>query len=311
MAAHLIGALLIVGVLAVLAPIQKNDASDQERRDAAEVCQRGMCLATLWSPFWLAMAVATQHLPNVPLWRIMALGLPMAAGGLLLSPVMFARGIGLGGLWRAVLALRPVVFPVALCAATITRLAGFTSLTTIQSVAIAVPPLCAIGLIGLGLRAMKSAAGDAVRCMATVADEIVLLTVALALGRVLELVLAEIGMTETIAALNPPALLLIAVTVIGITAASLAGIHQVVSMTVMLVLLAPLQSGLSDLALMEAALVGWAFASMIGVSAVSVATAGSMFRIPMEQLVLGPNLKFVAVYGCAAILALGAVNSLT
>ena len=131
---------------------------------------------------------------------------------------------------------------------------------------------------------------------------------ALALGRVLELVLAQIGMTEGIAALDPPAILLIALTVLGMTLASLAGIHQVVTMTVVLVLLAPLQSGLSDLVLMESALVGWAFASMVGVSAVSVATTGSMFRVPMEQLVIGPNLKFVAAYGLATILVLGAVN---
>jgi hypothetical protein len=307
-ASHLIGALLVVGVMAVLAPIQKKDASDGERRDAAEVCQRGMCLASLWSPFWLAMAVATQHLPAVPLWKIMALGLPMALGGLLLSHVLFARGVGLGGLWRAVRALGPIVIPVALCALVVTLLTSFTGLSTLQSVAVAVPPLCALGLVALGRRAMKSAVGSAFNGMATVADEIVLLTVALALGRVLERVLAEIGMTEWIAALDPPALLLIALTVAGITAASLAGIHQVVSMTVVLVLLAPLQSELSDLVLMESALVGWAFASMIGVSAVSVATAGSMFRVPMDQLVLGPNLKFVAVFGTAAILVLGLVN---
>ncbi len=90
---------------------------------------------------------------------------------------------------------------------------------------------------------------------------------------------------------------------------SLAGIHQIVSMTVMLVLLVPLNSGLADTVLMESALIGWAFASMIGISAVSVASAGSMFRVPLEQLVFGPNLKFVTVFGTGAILVLGAVNS--
>ncbi|NQU69165.1 MAG: hypothetical protein HQ514_01370 [Rhodospirillales bacterium] len=307
-ASHLIGALLVVGVMAVLAPIQDKDASDVERRTAAEVCQRGMCLAPLWSPFWIAMAVAFQHLPSVPLWQIMVLGLPMAVGGLLLSHVMFARGVRLADLGRAVLALSPIVLPVALCAALITLLTGFTDLSTIQAVAVSVPPLCLLGLMVLGRGAVQSAAGSAYLGIGKVGDEIVLLTVALCLGRVLEQVLAEIGVIEWIAALNPPALSLIALTVVGMTVAALVGIHQVVSMTVMLVLLVPLQSGLSDLVLLESALVGWAFSSMIGVSAVSVAMAGAMFRVPLEQLVIGPNLKFVAAYGVAAIVVLGAVN---
>ena len=56
--AHLIGALLVVGAMAVLAPIQERDASDEERRRAAESSLRGMCMAPLWSPFWIAMAIA-------------------------------------------------------------------------------------------------------------------------------------------------------------------------------------------------------------------------------------------------------------
>jgi hypothetical protein len=307
-ASHVIGALLVVGVMALLAPILGRDATPADRRSAAENCQRGMCLAPLWSPFWIAMAVAYQHLPLVPLWQIMLLGLPMAVAGLLLSHIMFARGVGLVALWRAILALRPIMVPVALCAAVITLLTSFTGLSTLQAVAVAVPPLCAAGLIVLGRRAASSAAASAYHGLANVGDEIVLMTVALALGRVLELVLAEFGVIAWIAAQNLPTLWLIALTVVGMTLTALIGVHQVVSMTVILVLLGPLQSGLSDLVLMESALVGWAFASMVGVSAVSVAMAGSMFRVPMEQLVIGANLKFVAVYGVAIILALWAVN---
>ena len=56
--AHLIGAVLVVGVMALLAPILGRDADDATRRRAAEVSQRGMCLAPLWSPFWVAAAFA-------------------------------------------------------------------------------------------------------------------------------------------------------------------------------------------------------------------------------------------------------------
>ncbi len=69
-----------------------------------------------------------------------------------------------------------------------------------------------------------------------------------------------------------------------------------------------LPSGVSQLVLMEAALVGWGFASMIGLSAVSVATAAAMFGIPLERIAYGPNLAFIAVFGVIAVATLAAVN---
>lgn len=308
-ASHLAGSILVVGVMAVLAPILGPDATDAQRRRGAEVCQRGMCLAPLWSPFWIAMAVAYQHLPAVPLWQVMALGLPMAAAGLMLSHMMFARGVGIAGLWRAVTTLGPIVPPVALCAAVITGLTSFTTLTTLQSVAVAIPLLCAGALLSQGRRILTGAVGGTWRGVASVADEVVLMTIALTLGRVLEQVLAATGATEWIGGLALPPASLIALTVVVMTLTSLVGIHQVVSMTVMLVVLVPLRSGVADLVLMESALLGWGFASMVGISAVSVAMAGSMFQVPPERLVIGPNLKFVATYGVAAIVVLALVNT--
>jgi len=36
---------------------------------------------------------------------------------------------------------------------------------------------------------------------------------------------------------------------------------------------------------------------MIGLSAVSVAAAGTMYNVPLERIAYGPNVKFVAVFG--------------
>jgi len=306
--AHLIGALLVVGAMAVLAPIQETDASHEERRAAAESSLRGMCLAPLWSPFWIAMAVAYQYLPAVPLWHIFAVGIPMAIGGLILSHLMFARGLGLARLWHAVRGLAPIAPPVALCALAISLLTSFTDLSTLESVVICIPILCGVALLASGRRALTVALGDVYRGLGTVADEIVLVTVALVLGRVLEKSVTDAGITEWIRGSDLPPESLIVITVVMITVAALAGIHQLVSITVMLVLLVPLGAELADVVLMEAALLGWAFASMIGISAVSVASAATMFRVPMDQLSFGANLKFVAVFGVAAMICLMATN---
>jgi hypothetical protein len=61
---------------------------------------------------------------------------------------------------------------------------------------------------------------------------------------------------------------------------------------------------------MEATLIGWAFSSMTGLSAVSVAVASNMFGVSLEGLAYGPNLRFVAAFGIISIIGLTALNRL-
>jgi len=307
-AGHLIGALLVVGVMAVLAPIQSRDAGDAERRRAAEATLRGMCLAPLWSPFWIAMAVSYQHLPDVELWRIMGLGLGLAALGLIAAQIVYAPNIGPRSVWRAVSGLSPIVRPVALCAAVITLLNAVTPLSSLEAVVVATPVLCALALAGGGARQMVEAMRGLQDGLGRVSDEIVLISVALVLGEVIQHAVGVAGVGDWIAAQGLAPAALIAIVIGGMTLAALCGIHQIVSITVMLALIAPLPAGPSDLVLMESALVGWAMASMIGISAVSVSVAGAMFRVPMERLVLGPNLWFAALFGALATAVLSAVQ---
>jgi hypothetical protein len=307
---HLMGALLVVGALAILAPIQGPDASERERRSAAEAAQRGMCLTPLWSPFWIAMAVAYQYVPGVPLWQVLATGLGLSVVGLVLAHMMFASELGLVRLWQAVAGLAPIVPPVALCAAVIVLVTSFSSLSTLQSVIVCTPLLCLAALAAMGGNAIVAAIRGIHRGIGGMKDEVSLVTVSLALGKVLETTLSHAGITEWVGSLHlaPETLIPIVAGVVGLT--SLIGIHQLVSITVLLVLLAPVSGGLAPVLLMEAALLGWGISSMVGITAVSVAVAGTMFRVPMDQLSFGPNLKFAAAFGVLACVIMMAANRL-
>jgi len=309
--AHFLGAVLSISVMAIFAPIIGRDAPFETRRSAAEACQRGMCLACLWSPFWIAMAFAYQHLPNVKLWQIMALGLALAAVGLIVAQLLYSRSVGIGGLWRALKGFAPVLPPLAVAAAVVLGLTAASPLTTLQSLVLGIPVLCIGGLVAQGIDRLVLALGQTQRGIGGVSGEMVLLSVALALGRVLEGVLANGALAETIARYAPPAPVVIVVIVGGITVLALAGVHQLVGATVMLAVFSNLPLGVSDLVLMEAVLMGWAFSSMCGLSAVSVAAAGTMFGVPLERVAYGANLRFLAVYGVLAVGLLAAVNVLT
>jgi hypothetical protein len=305
---NILGTALIVGVMPIFAPIVGRDAPYEARKSAAEACQRGMCLACLWSPFWLAMAISTEHLPGVPLWQIMVLGLGLCALGLTVAQLMYTPEIGIKALLQALRAFSPVVPPVAIAAAAVLGLKAVTPLTTLQCLVVGIPILCIGGLLTQSPDHLRRAVSQAGKGIGAVRGEIALLSCAFALGKVLELALQTSNIDDQITALALPAFAVIATVVIGMTVLGLAGIHQVVTVTVMLVLFGTLPIGVSDLALMQAGLLGWAFSSMTGLSAVSVATASTMFNVPLERIAYGPNIRFVVVFGLLGIAVVSGIN---
>ena len=307
---NILGAVIIVGVMAIFSPIIGRDAPFEVRKASAEACQRGMCLACLWSPFWLAMAISFEHLPNVPLWQIMTFGVALCALGLAVAQMMYTPAVGIAGLGRALGAFSPVLPPVAIAAAAVLALNAVTPLTTLQCLVVAMPTLCLISLTVQGVDHLRTAVIQAGRGMGAISGEIALLSFAFALGRVLELALQAGGVGDQVTAFAPPPIVVIASVVVGMTVLAFAGIHQVVTATVMLVLFGALPLGVSDLALMQAGLLGWSFSSMTGLSAVSVAAAATMFNVPLERIAYGSNIRFVVIFGLIGILVITAINAL-
>jgi len=234
----------------------------------------------------------------------------MAAIGMVLAHIMYARDVGLSDLWRALLGFAPIVPTVALCAALITGLSAVAGLSTLKALIATIPFLAVLTLTAASMATLRAVTTETWRGSSRISDEIIVVTAALVLGRVSQVAIGEIGIGETVAALTIPTWGVIASVIFIMTLASLVGIHQLVSMIVVLVIVVPLDTGVNDTILMEAALIGWAFASMIGLTAVSTATASAMFGVPRIQLIFGPNLAFAAVFGALSVLLLSLVNSL-
>ena len=72
--AHIIGAILQVGVFAILAPIVGKNTPEEDRESIFILAARGMALVPFWSPFIVGMALASEYLPSVPLWQPVLLG---------------------------------------------------------------------------------------------------------------------------------------------------------------------------------------------------------------------------------------------
>jgi hypothetical protein len=308
--AHVMGSILIIGAIAILAAVVSDKASDRERKAAAEASVRGLGLAALWSPFWLAMAVGYQHVPGVPLWQTLLLGLAMAAVGILIAHAMFAWESRLAGLGRAVMSLAPLAPPVAFCAALVVLAATYLPLRSIEALVVVIPAVCCAALLAEGWPRARSAFAATLRGTKDITDEIALLTAALVFGRVVEAALAGGEVSRTLAGLSMPPIAVLAALVGAVALTSLGGLHQIAAVTVAFVLVTPFRQQFADIVVLEAGLVAWALSTIIGVSAVGVTATAAFHRVPRGPMSFGPNLWFAAAFGATAVCFLAALNGL-
>ena len=307
---HLLAVVLGPGAYAITAPIIGQSKAEDEHLAAMRACHRGGGLAGLWSPFWIAMALSSQYVPGVPLWHTMALGMSMAACALTASHVLFAPEPGITLLWRALRSLQPIVPPVALCVLSVAVLSGVTVLSGLEALIVSVPILCALALLGKGRRAFVTALASTYRGTAHIGNEITILTISLALGGVIRHVFAQTGTTDWIGGLDLPAMAVIAIMIGATSLGALAGVHQIVSVSLLLSVFTDLPVRVAGVILIESTLAAWCCSSIIGLSAIMVGTATTMFRVTPGQVILGPNLRFAILFAVGCILALGGVNAL-
>ena len=304
--ANVMGSVLVVGAHAILAPVHDPNAPEPERRRVAIVALRGMGLAGLWSPFWVAMAIGLQHLPEVPLWSVMALGLALAVPALVMGQVM--AGAFQGGTRTALAALVPVVPPVAVAAATVVALTSFTPLRPLEALLLGIPAVCAAAQLPLGRVAVREIVRVSYDRTPSVLGELVIVTCAFVLGRVL-----VGGLGDLDPALWPgpgmlPAPAIVAIVIVVPAALALVGIHQIVTITVFLVLFSQVPTGVADLILFQSALVSWSIASMIGLSAISTVAVASFFNVRLERVAFGANLTFGAAIAVLVTAILSVLN---
>ena len=290
---HLIGAILQVGVFAILAPILGKDAPTDERQQVFTTAIRGMATVPFWSPFIVGMAVASQYLPMVPLWQIMLLGLVMTVVGTVISIVGFDRNPGMGRLFRSLASLAPVALPVFVAALIVVGTTAATGLSTLQALILALPLPCLLAIATVPAGSVRQALGQTITGIGRIGPETSILVCATMLGAVFEAALPESGLLDWLQSLNLPAWAVIFLVIMIMNIAGLFGIHAIVTGTFLLVVFTSVPTPVSDLVLMQALLVGWGLCSGISIGSLSVATGAAMFGVPPTDLITRANIAYV------------------
>jgi hypothetical protein len=284
-------------------------AAQPRRRSAALASLRGMNIAVMWSPFFVGFAVANTYLPAVQLWQIMPLGLLLVGCGLTLALLLFARPLTLSAVSAALSCLRPILLPIGLAAGAVIVCSSLTSLSTLAAVLLIMPLLCLLQMVRqpATLRAIMH---ETYSGMERMGDDLLIIAVAMILGTVSESspLIAQ-QLVPLLSHWLSPALV-IATVITLMFCGGLIGLHPMITGTVLLVSLNRLAYPISELALMEAVLCGWALASMTSISSLSVVSAGEMYQVAPLRLAFSVNLTFAALFGLFTSLLLSLINVL-
>ncbi|MEM6902874.1 MAG: hypothetical protein AAF556_06525 [Pseudomonadota bacterium] len=312
---HGFGAVLNTGSFPIMSAVIPRDADLEERRRFGLAALRGMNLAPLWSPFFVAMALASSYLPDTGLLEIAPVGLLIALLSLIVSICLFGRVRGFHWGWvDGLRALVPISGLLGGLGLAVVIASTVTPLATLEVIVLAVPPLCFALMAGRG-NGIRGVLRQTYDRMGSGYDDLIIVVAAMTLAAMAaEVTFAGDLIRDQIASQPVPLAILGLIFLCFLPA--LMGLHPMIPTAVMLAAMTTLDpaSGytapLSDLVLMGVALTAWSIGTMCSVSSLSVVVCSGLFRVPAWRFMLSPNLAFAAFVILIATLVLSAVQFL-
>jgi hypothetical protein len=308
--AHVLGSFLMIGGYLIARAALPAEMPEPRRARVAEAAVVGIGLAVCWSPFFVAGAIASQLVPTVSAWQLVALGLGVSAGGWALSLVLLYRGLGAGALAASLRGVATFAIPSAVLVTVVIAVSVATRYRSLEAVVLVVPPICLAYLATLGWSATTRALGRVPVALARLSDELIVFTSAMCVGAVVGGSGAGRGVSQVLGGLAGVPLLLIAAEVALIAGLGLAGLHPMITVTLLFPFLVEAHQRLADVVVAYIVVFGWALSSLSAIWTLPVASAATTFNVPVGRLAFGRNLRFALAFGVLGCLALAGVNRL-
>lgn len=309
--AHLLGSFLMIGGYVIARSALPAQLSDERRARLAESATRGLGLAICWSPFFVSSAIASQLVPSVPAWQLVVLGLGFAALGWILSKLFFYRGLDTAATAMTLRGSAAFAVPSGLLVVLVIALSLATGLRNLEAIVLVVPGLCVGYLAILGWPAARRALGRVPATLARLSDEVIVITVAMCLGAVIAGSGAGRALSQLLTGFAAASPLLILAELALIAGAGFAGVHPMISATLLLPVLAEAHRGIADLVVAYIVVFGWTLSSLLAIWTLPVASAATCFDVPVRRLAFGRNVRFVVAFGVCGWIALAALDAIS
>ena len=306
--AHLLGSILTLGFVSVQRPMLPTALDDTERISLAECGVRGLGLSVLWSPFFVASAVAGQLVPGVQVWQTVMIGLALATLGGALAHFMFNRVLDLPSFGRALRRLVPLFLPTTLLVGAVVATSAVTGWNVLQSVIVVIPIAC-IGYVGshAGAR-LKPVLARVVTGAGRMGDEVLILTVSSVFAGAVSGTRLPPEVSQGLAVLAGHPWLVITLQVALMTTLGIIGLHPIVSAAILVPLALVMLMPIAPPVLAHIVVLSWSLSGMMAAWTLPVVVTAAAFDVPVRRLVFGANMRFVLVFGLLACAALSLLN---
>jgi hypothetical protein len=306
--AHILAAILTMGFVPVMRPMLPAQLSEDERVSLASNGVRGLGLAGLWSPFFMASAVAVQLVPTVPAWQTIGLGLALAGMGLGLSFLGFSPGLTRPELGDAIRRLGPLLPPTALVVGAVAVVGALTGWTSLQAIVLIVPFACIAYLWRLPGVEMPVVARRVASSVGRIGDELVVMTAATVFGAAIGAAGLPDGLGDAVEFLARYPVVVIAADIVIIFVIGVLGLHPMVTAAIVIPITQSLGVPIADPVLVHAVIAGWTMSATVAIWTLPVVISATMFEIPVRRLVFGPNVRFLALFLPLVVAVLGTLN---
>lgn len=308
---YVMASLLSLGAIPVIASLVPAGAQEDVRLRNARAGVCGASLPILWSPFFVALALVTEYVPEVPPGALIAGGLALSALGAVVALRVHGAGSSAHTLVDALRALGGFVVPIALATVALLAVRTVTGFSTIQSILVVLPVLCALLLATPPRRGITTIVPEMWSSLCRIQDEAAIVASAIVFGTVLTAVpwMEDVTTIRLIAGL--PAAMLIFGCMAFMIVGGVFGLLPLVTGTIALVVLTGTTNALNDLAIGMSVLAGWSLASMASVSSMVVLVTAGQFEVRPERLVFGRNLGFLLVFVPLCGLAITLLSQIT
>ena len=308
--AHLLASILTLGFVSVQRPMLPEHLDQAERWSLAECGVRGLGLSVLWSPFFVAAAIAGQLVPGVRVWETVAIGLGLAVLGGVVAHVMFNRALDLASFLRALHRLLPIFLPTALLVGAVVVLSSVTGWNVLRSVVVMIPVICISYACWHSVRQLTALLSRVALGVGRMADEVLILTVSLVFSGVVAGVTIPAAVSQSLAALvdHPWLVITLEVSLIGLL--GVAGLHPLVTAGVVIPVTLSMGMPIAPPVLAHVVILAWSLSGMIAAWTLPVVVTAAAFGMPVRRLVFGANVRFVVVFGLVACGALSMLNAM-
>ncbi|MDC1135988.1 hypothetical protein OAT45_04690 [Alphaproteobacteria bacterium] len=309
LASQILGGVMNIGTFALVSAALPAEASEERRKLAAEAALRGMNVAVLWSPFFIAFAVAGIYLPAGFAPGAISLGVLLAILFFIISSAIAAPSGARFAIWQSLQPLAPVASRLFFAAVCVILLSFATGLTALYAIIATMPLLCALQMVRRRETA-KTILTNFMALQKNSGDDLVIISLSMVIASLASQTDYLSAILTAIFGSAPDIQIMLFALPVIVWIGAFIGVHPVISSAPLLAFFSPGVSVYDAMFLAQAHMLGWCTGTMTSYASLSVVTVSQQFRLRAGQLSFGVNFMASGALAIGGGILLGLLNHL-